>query len=145
VDFVDVVTSGTVRDDVARGCRAGLSGVRRAREPNRDPGVAGDGANASVAASVVAGGSQMHEVPMLHVPVPVDGQLEKSHAWPHAPQLNGSVWMFTQWLSQAVWSGDVQVKHDPPVQMSFVPQTLPHAPQFEGSESRSTQVSPHRV
>jgi hypothetical protein len=39
----------------------------------------------------VGAGSQTHDEPWLHVPCPVEGQLEKSHTKPQAPQLFGSV------------------------------------------------------
>jgi hypothetical protein len=84
--------------------RAGLARPRTEEKRN-----CGSNSIAEEKPSTVGAGSQTHEVPMLQVPVPVDGQSLKSQTKPHSPQLYGSVWMLTHWLSQAVCSGGLQV------------------------------------
>jgi hypothetical protein len=88
------------------------------------------GSNSIIDAIPSTLGAHTHELPWLHVPLPVDGQSEKSQTKPHSPQLNGSVWMLTHSLLQEVCSGDRQVSQVPVEQMSFDPQTLPQVPQL---------------
>jgi hypothetical protein len=64
-------------------------------------------------------------------------------AWPHAPQLAGSVWVFLQPVEQQA-SVPVQAtplqRHEPLVQVSGAVQAWPHWPQFALSLVRLTQV-----
>jgi len=87
----------------------------------------------------------MQELPWLQEPVPPDGQFEKSQTLPQAPQLNGSVLVLVQTLSQAVPCGGLQVSQTPTEQMSFEPHAMPQPPQLSGSNARSTQLSPQSV
>ena len=82
---------------------------RAGRALPRPDDVLNCGSNSVIEANPSAAGAQTQELPWLHVPVPVDGQSEKSHTKPHSPQLNGSVWMLTHSLLQAVWYGGLQV------------------------------------
>ena len=65
--------------------------TRAGRARVRTGDVLYSGSNSTIAARSSAAGSHTHELPWLQVPVPVDGQSEKSQTNPHSPQLNGSV------------------------------------------------------
>jgi hypothetical protein len=87
----------------------------------------------NVSVDRVTAALQTHDEPWLHVPCPAEGQPEKSHTRPQAPQLFGSVCVLTHWLLQAVPSGGRHVRQLPVEQTSFEPQVFPHVPQLRGS------------
>ena len=73
-------------------CRDRSAALTRAgRALSRTEDTLNCGSNETIEVKPSTPGVQTHELPWLQVPVPVDGQSEKSQTKPHSPQLNGSV------------------------------------------------------
>jgi hypothetical protein len=71
---------------------------------------------------------------------PEQVSLVPAHTMPQPPQLPASVWVFVQAVPQTVSpEGQAQA---PFAQLAPVAQTLPHAPQFVGSELKFGQAPP---
>ena len=87
--------------------------------------------------------------PFLHVkPQPDASQVGvpftgRVHDTPHAAQFSGSDVVSTQRPEQSVCPGPHEVRHFPSLQTSLLPHTVPHAPQWFGSERKSIHWSPH--
>jgi hypothetical protein len=81
-------------------------------------------------------------VPGLQVHVAAMQVAPAVHAFPHAPQLAGSVWVSTHAELQLVSVPGQAAVQSPLLHTWLAPHAMPHAPQFLGSFNVAAQVPP---